>query len=74
MLYSKRYPDYTTVTCLEWKQILSDDNHKDIIIESMRFLVNQGRATIYGFVILDNHFHLVWQMLGDYELANVQCS
>ena len=43
MLYSKRYPDYTIVTLLEWKQILKNDIHKNIIIESIRFLVNQGR-------------------------------
>ena len=71
-MYSKRYPDFTTITCLDWKSILTDNFHKDIVIESMRFLVNNGRVAIYGFVLLDNHFHLVWQMLGDYELANVQ--
>lgn len=50
MLYSKRYPDFTTITCLEWKSVLADNFLKDIIIESMRFLTNNGRVTIYGFV------------------------
>ena len=72
MQYSKRDPDFTTVTCLEWKTILENDAHKDVIIESMRFLSTDGRASIYGFVIMCNHFHFVWQIMGEHELEDVQ--
>lgn len=72
VLYSKRYPDFITVTGLEWKSILESDSNKDEIIESMRFLTKEGRITIYGFVIMSNHFHLLWQIMGDHERENVQ--
>jgi putative transposase len=70
--YSKYPPDFITVTCLEWKRILADDAIKDIIIESLRFLVRDQRIHVYAFVIMYNHFHLIWQMKGDHERENVQ--
>lgn len=72
MLYFKRYPDFTTVTCWRWLPILEDGCNKDIIINSMRFLTRENRAIIYAFVIMETHFHLIWQLIGDHELKNVQ--
>jgi hypothetical protein len=42
---------------------LQDDKFKDIILESLRFLVMKQRVAVYAFVILNNHFHLIWQMM-----------
>ena len=72
MLYSRRYPDYTTITCLEWNPILENDRNKDIIINSLRYLTNEERVVVYGFVIMQNHFHLLWQIMGEHELDEVQ--
>jgi len=68
----KQHSEFITVTCLEWKMVLEDDANKDIIIESLRFLAKEERAIIYGFVIMDNHFHMIWQMVGDHLRENVQ--
>ena len=38
----------------------------------MRFLTRENRAIIYAFVIMETHFHLIWQLIGDHELKNVQ--
>ena len=72
MIYSKRYPDFTTITCLDWNPILEKDQQKEIIINSLRFLTKDKRAIIYAFAIMKNHFHLVWQMVGEHELDDVQ--
>ena len=72
MILCKTYADFLTTTCLEWKPVLRDDGYKEVIIESMRFLVREKRVFIYAFVIMENHFHLIWQMRGDNERADVQ--
>jgi putative transposase len=64
-----QYPQFFTVTILEWKHLLEDDCMKDIIIESLRFLVKDGRVIVYGFVIMPNHIHLIWQ-IQDKSLKN----
>ena len=56
------YPHFFTATNLEWKKLLLHDKYKDIIIKSMKFLVQDKRVIIYGFVIMYNHMHIIWQM------------
>jgi putative transposase len=69
---SKEHAAFITVTCLEWKPVLQDDKFKDIILESLRFLVMKQRVAVYAFVILNNHFHLIWQMMDDHKRDEVQ--
>ncbi len=63
---------FTTATCLEWKPLLAEDRFKQIVVESMRFLVEQGWASIHAFVIMPNHMHLVWRFLGGNQREAVQ--
>ncbi len=72
MLYSTEYPDYMTTTCLDWKPILRDNCFKDLIIESLRFLVKEERVVVYAFVLMENHFHLIWQIMRGHKQADVQ--
>jgi putative transposase len=66
------YPNYFTATNLEWKKLLQPDKYKDIVISSMKFLVKERRVKIFSFVIMDNHIHLIWQMLPDNDPEAVQ--
>ena len=66
-MFPTEYPEFITVTCLDWKFLLSGDHRKFIIANSLRFLVDNGRVIVYGFVIMTNHFHVVWQFTGSHE-------
>jgi putative transposase len=66
------HPQFFTATILEWKPLLKQDKYKDIIIESLRFLVNNNRVIINGFVIMPNHIHLIWQMKASINPSHVQ--
>ena len=73
MTIHRRYDIYFfTATILEWKPILHDDNYKKIVIESLRFLVENKRIYLCGFCIMSNHIHLLWQMQHPHELKDVQ--
>ena len=56
------HPQFFTATILEWKKLLAPDKYKDIIMESLKFLVTNKRIILNGFVIMPNHIHLIWQM------------
>ena len=45
---------------------------KDVIIDSFRFLTRENRAIIYGFVIMPNHLHVVWQIPEPHILTEVK--
>ena len=66
------YPQFFAATILEWKHLLRENKYKQIIIDSMDFLVMERRVFIYAFVIMPNHMHLIWQIQGGNTLDAVQ--
>ena len=65
---------YFTATIHEWQPVLKDDRHKNIIIDSLQFLVNDKRIELNAFVIMSNHIHLIWQALRGFTPSGVQAS
>jgi putative transposase len=57
------HPQFFTATILEWKKLLKPEKYKDIILRSLQFPVENKRVKVNGFVIMDNHIHLIWQMM-----------
>ena len=68
----EHYPQFFTATILKWQPLLSDDAYKDIIIQSLLYLKNQGSIVVYAFVIMPNHIHMIWQIQDGYKQAHVQ--
>jgi putative transposase len=56
------YPQFFTATITDWKKLLEPDKYKNIIINSLRFLVEDKRIKLFSFVIMSNHIHLIRQM------------
>jgi putative transposase len=69
-----KYPElyFTTATIKGWKHLLKQDKYKEILTESMNYLVEEKNVLIFAFVIMPNHIHLVWQILDGFKLENVQ--
>jgi putative transposase len=70
--YPEYWPQFYTATVRNWLPLLADDNCKQIIMESLNFLVKQKKARIDAFVIMKNHIHLIWQPLPPYSLSRLQ--
>ncbi len=71
-MFEQRHVAFFTATILEWKHLLKPDKYKSAIIESLKFLVQQNRVSVYGFVIMPNHLHLLWRMQEPHLRENVQ--
>jgi REP element-mobilizing transposase RayT len=41
-------------------------------MNSLHFLTEKKKVTVSQFVFMCNHFHFIWQMLGNNERAAVQ--
>jgi putative transposase len=54
---------FWTSTILDWKPLLLQIKYKAIILNSLNHLHAKGKIRIYGFVIMPNHVHLLWEML-----------
>jgi len=71
---SYQYTDlyFTTASIKGWKHLLKQDKYKAVIADSLAFLVKEQTIRVYAFVIMPNHFHLIWQMIGTQDLSKVQ--
>lgn len=72
MQYCWEHPEFMTATCLEWRKLIESEAEKEIIIDSLRYMTAKEWVHILGFVLMSNHFHLIWQMIGDHKRMNVQ--
>ena len=60
MMFATEWPQFYTATILNWQPLLNNNKYRDIIIESL------------AFVIMSNHTHLVWQPLHPITKAKLQ--
>ncbi len=54
---------FWTASIEYWRPLLSDDTFKQIIVNSLDYLSQQKKINVYGFVIMPNHIHIIWEML-----------
>ena len=72
--YLENWPQFYTATTQGWEYLLKEVKHKNVIVESLKFLVENKKVKVNAFVIMDNHIHLIWQALHGYLLEDIQTS
>jgi REP element-mobilizing transposase RayT len=72
--YPEYWTQFYTATIQNLKHLLQDDKHKEIIIDSLRFLVKEKRIELNAFVIMSNHIHLIWQPMFGFTPSDIQSS
>ena len=63
--------EFLTAEIPERKPLLANDEHKQIVIDSMKWLTEQKRCIINAFVIMPNHIHLLWKIAEGYKRDEV---
>ncbi len=54
---------FWTSTIFRHNNLLLNDDFKDIILNQLQWLKNKNKIKVYGFVIMPNHIHLLWEMI-----------
>ena len=72
--YPIYWPQFYTATINQWKNLLLDNRFKDIIIDSLKFMVENKRIELNAFVIMSNHIHLIWQALPGHSPSTIQAA
>lgn len=50
---------FWTNTIKDWKKLLDQNKYKLVIIDSLKHLVDKKLITIFAFVIMPNHIHVI---------------
>ena len=72
--YPENWPQFFTATIQNWKHLLADEKYKTVVINCLKFLVENNKVQINAFVIMSNHIHLIWQAAAGNTLSDIQTS
>jgi len=52
-------PHFITGTIVNWLPLFSNPDITSILLKSLTYLQDENRLTIYAYVIMENHLHLI---------------
>jgi REP element-mobilizing transposase RayT len=52
-------PHFLTCTVVNWMPLFGKVELAQIVLDSLNFLQRQQRLALYGYVIMENHLHLI---------------
>lgn len=58
-ILSKNCPHFMTATINTWQPLFTRTETVEIVLDSWKFLQREAEFQIYGYVILENHLHLI---------------
>ena len=58
-LPSDHFPYFITATTVNWLPLFKDPDIAEIIIDSLRFMIHEDRLTLFAYVLMNDHLHLV---------------
>ena len=73
-LYPTEWLQYFSASIRNWLPLLATDKYKNIIIDSLHFMVENKRIELNAFVVMENYIHLIWQPLPGQSLSSIQLS
>lgn len=65
---------FFTATILNWQLLLQESKFKQVIVDSLEWMVKHERAYVYGFVVMPNHFHLLWDFREPFTQEQIEDS
>src|SRR5665647_96175 len=66
------YTEFITGTIYNWEHLLKDDDCKQIVIDSFHWLTKNKKCTVNAFVVMPNHFHMLWKISDGLERKDAQ--
>ena len=59
ILEGDHFPYFLTATTVNWLPLFSNPDIAQIVFDSFIFLQKENRLTIYAYVLMENHLHLI---------------
>lgn len=62
---------FITITIVEWIDLFTRTNHKNSIIESVKYCQKNKGLEIYAFVLMPSHLHMLCRAKEGFDLSNI---
>ena len=63
---------FFTATINSWQNLLTNNDMKKIVTDSLAWLSKENKAYVHGFVVMPNHIHLLWTINNQYQVNEVE--
>jgi REP element-mobilizing transposase RayT len=60
-IFETEYPYFLTCTVVGWLPVFTRPSAAEVILDSLRYLQTRERLSLFAYVILENHLHLIAQ-------------
>ena len=50
---------FFTATIIGWKHLLKPDKYKKIVVDSLKYRVNENTIFRHAFIVMPNHLYLI---------------
>ncbi len=60
-VYNSDYPYFITSSIVEGYPIFSNPLAAQVVLDALEFIQNERRTTVYAYVIMENHIHMIVQ-------------
>ena len=64
-------PHFITCTVVNWIDVFSREQYKEIIIESLKYCIDAKGLEFHAWVIMSNHLHLIVSAKDEEKLADI---
>ncbi|HHL57552.1 MAG TPA: transposase [Bacteroidetes bacterium] len=61
---------FLTFTTIDWVDIFTKKEYKLELVDSMNYCIKEKGLIVYGWVIMSNHMHAIWQAREGYNLSS----
>jgi len=61
---------YITMTVVGWLDVFTRKNHRDVLIESLKYCQKEKGLIIYAYVIMSNHIHMIVQTSEPHQIKD----
>lgn len=70
-VYNNDNAYFVTMTVVEWADIFTRPNHKNTIVEALKFCQKNKGLQIYAWVLMSNHLHMLCRGSQTHNLADI---
>lgn len=62
---------FMTLTVVEWIDVFTRERYAKIIIDSLKYCIQNKGLNIYAYVVMSNHLHIIANCNVDFQLNDV---
>lgn len=70
-IFDQRAACFVTFTVVQWIDLFTRNEYRNIIIESLRFCQENKGLVIYSYCIMTNHIHMIISSDSDIKIENI---